>query len=695
MTIESSVFAAGAACIPPGPAMPECDLLMKGGVTSGIVYPQLVERLARDYRLRHIGGTSAGAIAAATAAAAELGRQSGANPNAFADLGRLPAYLGRQMRGRSRLLHLFQPAPALRPAFEMALALLATPGKANAFALLLANIVHPFLLALGVLALVTGMHALADAAPATMLASAAATALPAALACGAWRLVAARSREPRAAMARARANRTGKRVRLAQPADWLGAFGFAALAAVVLLHAAWLQGAPLVLLRALVALLAASAIVAGIAAWRWLRELAAGVRDNHFGVCSGSGSASGRPEALTDWLERYLAGLGGIEGSMPLTFAHLWNADPRGVHAGIECGCDRGDRRIHLEMMTTALSQHTAYAIPFRANAGAFYFAPSEWARLFPAHVLDWLRASALGTSRRHPATGEELVPLVRDGRLPVIVGVRMSLSFPVLLSAVPMFALDQTDRQDGKATVKRVWFTDGGVTSNLPLQAFDELLPARPVFTINLKPEHPAHRIDTAAGPACGRVYLPQDNRGGGGRYWKSFDESGDFAIGKFLWTFVDTMQSWRDEMLFPYSAYRGRIAQISLRDEEGGLNLAMSRAQIRELAAAGGRAGNLIYRRFHPGAQGSGWPNHQRLALLNLFGNLETMALAADASPDRAAWDAVLVDAGLNRTQLGTARLMLRGLARTGGRLRRTPAGLLDCAGNPHTRLGMGPQL
>lgn len=676
-------------------AHPECDLLMKGGVTSGIVYPQLVARLARDYRLRHIGGTSAGAIAAAAAAAAELGRQSGANPDAFAQLGRLPAYLGRQMRGRSRLLHLFQPAPALRPAFEMGLALMATPGPANAVALLLANIVHPGLLGLAVLALVAGLHALAATAPAVVLASALCTALPAALACGAWRLVAARSREPRAAMAKQRSAGRAQEIYVARPADWLGALGFAALAGIVLLHALFLHAPWLVLLRALVALLLASVALGAYAAWRWLARLAAGVRDNHFGVCSGSGSGPERPEALTDWLERYLAGLGGIEGATPLTFGHLWNADARGVHAGASCGCERPERRIHLEMMTTALSQHTAYAVPFRPNAGTFYFAPSEWARLFPAHVLDWLRASARGSSRRHPVTGEELVPLVRDGRLPVIVGVRMSLSFPVLLSAVPMFALDWTDLQGADATLKRVWFTDGGVTSNLPLQAFDELLPARPVFTINLKPEHPSHRIDTRRGEACGRVYLPKDNKGGGGRYWKVFEESGDFAIGRFLMAIVDTMQSWRDEMLFPYSAYRGRIAQISLRDEEGGLNLAMSRAQIRELAASGERAGQLIYRRFHPGAGGAGWPNHQRLALLNLFGNLEAMARAVDASPDRAGWNQVLGDAGLNKAQLGTARLMLRGLARTGARLSNAPADLLDRAGSPHTRLRMGPEL
>ena len=33
-------------------ALPPCDLVMKGGVTSGIVYPSLVLKLSEHYRLR-------------------------------------------------------------------------------------------------------------------------------------------------------------------------------------------------------------------------------------------------------------------------------------------------------------------------------------------------------------------------------------------------------------------------------------------------------------------------------------------------------------------------------------------------------------------------------------------------------------------------------------------------------------------
>ena len=90
-----------------------------------------------------------------------------------------------------------------------------------------------------------------------------------------------------------------------------------------------------------------------------------------------------------------------------------------------------------------------------------------------------------------------------------------MSLSFPLLISAVPLYALDYTGAN--LAYVKAVrewrqqhpdaslaehaaavsqrpvfdvnWFSDGGLTSNLPVQFFDSVLPSRPTFAIDLAP--------------------------------------------------------------------------------------------------------------------------------------------------------------------------------------------------------------
>ena len=115
----------------------ECDLIMKGGITSGIVYPLAITEIAKAFRLRSIGGTSAGAIAAAAAAAAELGRQrfqSGqlsSDPAGFAEIERLPEHLCKPAADGhgTKLQALFKPIPALRPLFDTFSATLEAKGK--------------------------------------------------------------------------------------------------------------------------------------------------------------------------------------------------------------------------------------------------------------------------------------------------------------------------------------------------------------------------------------------------------------------------------------------------------------------------------------------------------------------------------------------------------------------------------------
>src|SRR5688500_8000992 len=75
-----------------------CDIVMKGGITSGVVYPHAVCELATYFRLRNIGGASAGAIAAAVAAAAEYGRERGG----YDKLVELPAWIGTGRRSEER-----------------------------------------------------------------------------------------------------------------------------------------------------------------------------------------------------------------------------------------------------------------------------------------------------------------------------------------------------------------------------------------------------------------------------------------------------------------------------------------------------------------------------------------------------------------------------------------------------------------
>jgi hypothetical protein len=74
-----------------------CDLVMKGGITSGVVYPPAILKLANHYRFKNIGGTSAGAIAAVVTAAAEYFRRHHHGSLAgFERLAQLPRISGRK-----------------------------------------------------------------------------------------------------------------------------------------------------------------------------------------------------------------------------------------------------------------------------------------------------------------------------------------------------------------------------------------------------------------------------------------------------------------------------------------------------------------------------------------------------------------------------------------------------------------------
>lgn len=105
--------------------LPFCDLVMKGGVASGVAYPTAIAELSCHYRFQSIGGTSVGAIAAAITAAAEYQRRQtkSQSQDGFALLKRLPIELGESVEsGGSKLLSLFQPQPALRRLYSVLLA---------------------------------------------------------------------------------------------------------------------------------------------------------------------------------------------------------------------------------------------------------------------------------------------------------------------------------------------------------------------------------------------------------------------------------------------------------------------------------------------------------------------------------------------------------------------------------------------
>ena len=107
----------------------DCDIVMAGGVISGIIYPGAVAMIARRYSFHSIGGTSVGAIAPTVTAAAEYGRRTGHNPNAFVEVAALPKSLGDQAPdGHSRLFHLFTPDGPTRPLLALVMPIFSAGG---------------------------------------------------------------------------------------------------------------------------------------------------------------------------------------------------------------------------------------------------------------------------------------------------------------------------------------------------------------------------------------------------------------------------------------------------------------------------------------------------------------------------------------------------------------------------------------
>lgn len=616
---------------PTGPreAVSHCDLVMKGGITSGVIYPRLVSELAKRYTFKNIGGTSAGAIAAGASAAAELGRQRG-HAAAFERLDQLPHDLGEMdpASGRSRLFTLFQPVPALRRHFAVLTGALGRSGRAGAAAVLAGMVAMHGWVALLIVAVGGGLlvpHAHLFAA----------------------------TDDPWAKVA-------------------LGV-GMAVIVALVL------------------------AALLGAVAALFARGLLRGLRDNGYGFCSGLTQPTHGATGLTDWLHAYFNELAGQAATAPpLTFGDLWGEEPH-------------TRRINLEVMTSAVSQQMVYSVPFRPGTPAFYYDPTEWAQLFPDVVLQALRApfrnpagaprderDLAASARGHDdgdavddellvvnAQGRVLLPLPRHGDLPVVVAIRMSLSFPLLLSAIPLYAIDwsrvanqatkraidATDdpqaRQQLPLRATKIWFSDGGIGSNLPLHLFDALLPRHPTFAVNLKPPHPDHPIEPPPGatPPGGRVYLAEDNRSGTLRFWPEPDLTADWeqrgaersaksplaGLAGFLCSIVGTMQNWRDEIMFPTPGFRDRIVQISQSADEGGLNLNMPAATIGALAEAGGMAAQRLIGRFHPDGEqrGEGWTHHRATRLATFLGVMQPgcVSLAPTLDPPQA-WLVLLKD-------------------------------------------------
>jgi hypothetical protein len=210
---------------------------------------------------------------------------------------------------------------------------------------------------------------------------------------------------------------------------------------------------------------------------------------------------------------------------------------------------------------------------------------------------------------------------------LPVVVAARMSLSYPVLLSAVPLYMVDRLPRTRAEAErleqeeaaavdsiegpeeqkswrpeprLERCWFSDGGICSNFPIHFFDRPIPRWPTFGINLRPVHPAFHYEGQ--PQCKKVYLVKSNGGGLAPLWDRFDPdgSGFKKLTGFIGALVNTMYNWSDNLQTTVPGYRDRVVHVHLTDKEGGMNLNMKEDTIKVLSERGRCAGEMLRLRF-----------------------------------------------------------------------------------------------
>ena len=521
----------------------DCDIVMKGGITSGVVYPGAVLRLARRYRFRSIGGTSAGAIAAAVVAAAEHDRAQGS----FTKIAALPGELAGVVDGKPFMLQLFQADPPTRPLFDTIIGFMRY-GRLRGLAGLLVRFWKAPLaaLALAIAAILLSVLAGVDAA--------------------------------------------------------------FAVAGVAIAIGILVVGTAVDVLHA-------------------VRR----IRDNDFGMCR-LGPDDSRPDALTPWLHKKIQEVGGAAAGAPLTFADLWGVpaattdapwSETGRFADLLARSRSPDRRgVDLQMVTTDLTHGRPIRLPvpyqpheakLEEEAGRLLFDPAEMRRFFPREVVDHLerfseplRTSEEDVEQLKPA-GKTLRRFPIGPDLPIVVATRMSLSFPFLISAIPLYRIEYL--RDGGKRLDRVVFSDGGATSNFPIHFFDSPLPTRPTFGLHLTGfdhgetpdlDDPAQAVDPPRDPGrTARETVLQID-----------------GLGSFFAALRNAAQNWRDNAQAALPGYRDRIAHIKLSDDEGGLNLVMPPETILRLNDRGDRAGAELMALF-AGADGTvptpHWNDHR----------------------------------------------------------------------------------
>lgn len=196
----------------------------------------------------------------------------------------------------------------------------------------------------------------------------------------------------------------------------------------------------------------------------------------------------------------------------------------------------------------------------------------------------------------------------------------KCALSFPILLSAIPLYAVDYSRVRDEDRWPRVCWFSDGGISTNFPIHFFDSPFPQWPTFGIDLADKHP----DYPAG-----LYMPDSNSSGTTVKWRRDDPNASSLdqLGGFLVSIIVASKDWADNMQCRLPGFRDRIAQVGLDKNDGGLNLDMTKDKIKRLCSYGTDAGKELSLRFTTGRPGCklDWRNHRRVRLRSSLAAVE----------------------------------------------------------------------
>ncbi|HXV28822.1 MAG TPA: hypothetical protein VD840_00675, partial [Sinorhizobium sp.] len=259
-----------------------------------------------------------------------------------------------------------------------------------------------------------------------------------------------------------------------------------------------------------------------------------------------------------------------------------------------------GDLEAHditLRSVTTDLSSRRPYELPFGDRV--HNYRKSEFEKLFPPSIMAYLLKESKPRNIVAADGATDFYQLPPAKKLPVAVVARMSLSFPGLIRAVPLYRFDYSLRASAKrdpSTHIRCLFSDGGITSNFPIHMFDGLLPGRPTFGISLASYDPRRHDVNEETADDNRVSLPLTTHEGKATPVYPVD-----GLLGFVGAILDTARNWQDTLQSQLHGYSERIVEVRLDDaREGGLNLDMDRETVAFLNTLGGKAGKVVLENF-----------------------------------------------------------------------------------------------